>query len=125
MEVSYYVVKLLMGLVMAAVKCGCMAAVSLEGENGEKIHPFIIVTSEIFAFYAVFMMIEFSSASDTLSGNGAFLAFGGIFWGLIIVAFGEMVWMSMKLRKRNGEPSILGSVLIPGILNYIGLTILF
>ena len=38
MEVSYYVVKLLMGLVMAAVKCGCMAAVSLEGENGEKIH---------------------------------------------------------------------------------------
>ena len=125
MEVWYFVVKLMMGLPIAAVKCGCMAAVHLEGKEQGKIHPFIIVTSEIYAFYAVFMMIEFSSSSDTLSGNGAFLAFGGIFWGLIIVAFGEMVWMSMKLRKRNGEPDIFGSVLIPGIVNYIGLTILF
>ena len=124
MEVWYFVVKLLMGLPIAAVKCGCMAAVHLEGKEQEKIHPFIIVTSEIYAFYTVFMMVQLSSSSDTLSGNGAFLAYGSVFWVMLIVTFGEALWMFLKLRKRNGEPDIFGSVFIPGLVNYIGLTFL-
>ena len=125
MEVSYYIVKLLIGLVIASVKCGCIAAVSLEDKKQRKIHPFIIVTSEIYALYAVFMMGQLSSAGDTLSGNSAFLAFASVFWALIIVTFGETVWMLLKLRKKNGNPGILGSFLIPAMVNYISLRFIF